>query len=179
MATPSKAWLLRLAQDCLVAVSPGYMVEYLPSARMIPVPLTPRHAPGVLVWRSRLIPVLDLGILLTDSPPVATPQRRAMVLAYQALPGAVVHHGALFVQAPPTEIDVTDGMACALPDKPAIWEQLSHACFLYEKQRVPVINLLWVFMRSYASLPHSVPEAVVHDPLPAALGMENPAPGII
>lgn len=140
-----RAWLLDVGGEYRLAAPAHLVVEYLLVLEIVPVPCTPVHCPGVLLWREHLIPVVDLAPLLPT--PGTTGQRFAIVFAWQDAPGQPLEYGALVVHAAPSEALVTDDMACALPDDAAVFGHIANACFMHAERRVPVLDVARLFAR--------------------------------
>lgn len=150
MAHASRAWLLHVAGDRRVAAGAAHVVEYLLDPEPLPIPLTPRHCAGLMLWRDRIIPVIDLAPMFGARRTTAA--RRAIILAYQEAPGRPLRHGGLLVEAAPVEIQVTDDMAGPLPELNAAFRSLVRACFLHQDRPVPVIDVLGLFARPLPDL---------------------------
>lgn len=145
MLQQSRAWLLTAGVD--FAIAERHMVEYLLSPQIIDVPLRPPHCSGVMIWRERWIPVLDMA-QANPEPGGEGELTHVVVLAYQFAPGEALHHGALVVRAPPREALVTDAMACAPPDDLAALQHLVCACFAHEEKAIPVVDVTRLFSRT-------------------------------
>lgn len=152
----TRAWLLEVASGTRLAAGAPFVVEYLLESETIPVPRTPRHCPGVMLWRERMIPVVDLLPVLSGSRPPSGDWSRSVVLAWQKAPGAPLQYGALRVCAPPLEVFTADDMACSLPDDLPLMRHLARSCFRYESSAIPVLDVARLFG---APLPEDLREA--------------------
>lgn len=146
MPSQSRAWVLDLGAGRHVSAGNHHVIEYLLSPAIIPVPLVPAHCAGLMVWRERLIPVIDLAPVLHVGE-TAAPGRRAVVLAYQEAPRQPLRHGALLVCAAPFEVWVSDDMACPLPETPEALEYIARSCFGYEGRAIPILDVARLFSR--------------------------------
>lgn len=159
MAEARRAWVMDVGDGVAVAAGTAHVVEYLLAADPMPVPRAPEHCAGLIVWRERLIPVIDLARLLTGRDNAPGPHRRAVILAYQQAAGRPLQYGALFVTAAPTQTSVSDDMACALPDTQPALAHIARACFTHQDQAVAILDPRQLFDRP---LPTAlVPEANV------------------
>ncbi|MBE9515997.1 MAG: chemotaxis protein CheW [Proteobacteria bacterium] len=143
----SKAWLLPLDNTYQAAVGNHSMAEYLPSAEVeiMPVPMTPKFAAGVIVWRDQIIPVIDLARVLDSTSESLGDIAGVMVLAYQVAPGEPIRHGAVILRAAPSNMIVSADMACEMPATPTAWRSLAAACIKNNGQAVPILNAKHVF----------------------------------
>src|SRR5258706_16221559 len=101
------AWLFDFGAGLRAAVGGQHLAEYLRAPEVVEVPLAPALARGVLVWRERLVPLLDLGLLAGDDDGRGEPRREpigAIVLAYRQTPESPLQYGALALAAPPRGI---------------------------------------------------------------------------
>lgn len=153
MAHASRAWVMDVGAGWHMAAGAPHVVEYVLAADAVRIPQLPVHCVGLLTWRDRLIPLLDLRPLLAEAATPVADARRAVVLAYQEAPGQPLQYGALLVMAAPTDTWVSDDMATPLPETPASVRHLARACFVRQDQAIPIIDARRLFAR----------------PLPAAL----------
>ena len=147
MAEARRAWVMDVGDGVAVAAGTAHVVEYLLAADPMPVPRAPEHCAGLIVWRDRLIPVIDLARLLTGRRSAPGPHRRAVILAYQQAAGRPLQYGALFVTAAPTQTSVSDDMACALPDTQPALAHIARACFTHQDQAVAIVDPRHLFDR--------------------------------
>ncbi|MDH5633872.1 MAG: chemotaxis protein CheW [Gammaproteobacteria bacterium] len=143
----TKAWLLPLDGTCKAAVGGNSMVEFLVSAdiNIMPVPMAPVYSPGVILWRDRIIPVIDLASVLNPAATSLVDMAGVMVLAYQAAPGEPIQNGAVVLRAAPANIMVSSDMACPVPNTPVAWKSLAMACVKDGERVVPILNVRHVF----------------------------------
>jgi chemotaxis signal transduction protein len=129
------------------------VVEYLLSPATMNLPRTPVHCPGVMLWRERMIPVVDLAPVLAGRGGPAGGWSRAVVLAWQDAPGEALKHGALIVRAAPVEVFVADDMACPLPEQPAALRHFANSCFGHHDEAIAVLDVVRLFARPLAWVP--------------------------
>ncbi|MCK7579687.1 MAG: chemotaxis protein CheW [Chromatiales bacterium] len=160
------------------AAGAHHVVEYLFSPQTVRLPLTPAHCPGVLIWRGRMVPMIDLTALLPGPAPGAEARTRAVILAYQAAPGEPLRYGALRVQGAPIEIRVSDDSACPLPDEPVAFRYFSRSCFAYRDRPVPVLDVMRLFTRALPEPPpNREPDAIGPRAGDAAVAAATDEPG--
>lgn len=135
------AWLLRAADDIAFAVAQHEMVEYLTDPRVQRVPLANPFCDRLALWRDTLIPIVDFACLLRGAS--ATVQRALSIVAYQ--PGRLepLAYLGIWVDAPPSHVDVSDEQACELPQT---WREphlaaLALACFEHKDTAVPILDI--------------------------------------
>lgn len=166
MTDARPAWVMDVGDGLTVAAGTTHVAEYLLAADPSPLPRTPAHCAGLMLWRDRLIPVIDLARLLTGR---RGAQRRAVVLAYQQAPGRPLEYGALYVAGAPVQTAVSDDMACALPDAQPALAQIARACFAFHERAVPIIDPGALFTRPLPAAP-APPEETARaapEPVPA------------
>jgi hypothetical protein len=112
---------------------------------------------------------------------------RAVVLAYQEMPGQPLRYGALVVRAAPVEVWAKDEMACPLPENQPAFLQFSSSCFLHQGMATPILDTARLFAKALTLAPvpkHDDVDVIaitgpVHAPSPAQLEPESepePAP---
>jgi chemotaxis-related protein WspB len=83
------------------AIESRRVVEVLPLVPARPIPRTPDFVRGIFTYRGRLVPLIDLGLRLADTPPVERLSTRVIVVHYHlaaapapppALLGLVAEH---------------------------------------------------------------------------------------
>lgn len=141
----SSAWLLDLPSGHPVAVAERDIIYiFTELATIFPIPQTPAHVSGVLIWQQRLVPLIDLGVYLRGTfPPELNREYGVMVLL--ALPGAKL--GALVLKHIPERVEVFDSQQCELPTSSSVhWDSIALSCFRHETRgEVPILNLSAVF----------------------------------
>ena len=147
MAQTSRAWVLDVGAGQRAAAGAPHVVEFLLATETLPVPCTPRHCRGLLLWRGRMIPVVDLAPLLAAGATAATATRRAVVLAWQPQPGEPLEYGALLVTAAPGETWVNDDMAGDLADTPEAMRNFARAGFMNQDRLIPILDIRQLFGR--------------------------------
>ncbi len=150
MASASRAWVFNVCDGQHVAAGARHVVEYLVAPETTAVPLAPVHVAGLLYWRERYIPVVDLAPLFGAQ--VDESRRRAVVIAYQNAPGEPLQHGALLVGAAPMEVQVDDGMASELPATPLSLRHVARACFRLDDRIVPILDMRRLFAQSLPAM---------------------------
>lgn len=147
------AWLFDFGDDLHAAVGGQHLAEYLRAPQVTEVPLTPAHTRGALVWRKRLVPLIDLARLADNEGSSEKHQEQpqgAIVLAYRETPHAPLQYGALVLASVPREIGVRDDMACDLPTAPTFWGALAASCITHENRPVPILRVRHLFTQALA-----------------------------
>lgn len=147
MSSSSRAWVLDLGAGRRVAAGGRHIVEYLLSPESVRVPLVPAHCVSLMVWRERLIPLIDLAPVLHLRVAAVPGCSHAVVLAYQTAPREPLCYGALLVRAPPLEIWVSDDMARPLPEEPEAFRHFFCSCFDHEGRAAPILDVARLFSR--------------------------------
>jgi len=155
MSLESNGWLLKMRGKWRAAVGLRELVHVLPySPRLYRVPQTPAHARHVIVWEGKIVPVADLAAYLeagaepvlrsaTDRPSL---DHLVGIIAYQAAPGSAISLAGMLLGEVPERIRVTDEQACALPESPSGWYQVSISCFEHpDYGAVPILDLPRLF----------------------------------
>ena len=145
MTASTRAWMLDVSAGWHIAVGSRHVIEYLLSPEAAAVPLAPVHCRGMLVWHDRLIPLVDLAPLLDTQQTIQRDSRRAVILGYRDSPRQPVRYGALVVRTAPTDVTVSDDMACPLPEEPAVIQHLCRSCFVYRDEIVPILDTTRLF----------------------------------
>jgi chemotaxis signal transduction protein len=171
VAEQRAAWLFDFGAGLRAAVGGQHLAEYLRAPEVVEVPLAPALARGVLVWRERLVPLLDLGLLAGNDDDRGEPVG-AIVLAYRLAPESPLQYGALALAAAPREIGVRDDLACDLPAQPAFWGALAASCITYEDRPTPILRVRDIFTRALAA-----PDAPLRAPRVAAMPVAEPGIG--
>ncbi len=136
------AWLLDFGQTLRAAVGMRVLVQIVDQPRLQPVPCTPPHCHSIFSWEGRLLPVLDMAVLLGYEPQAP---RLLSIAAYQDHPGEPAKLGALLLSAPPVAIIVGNDQACSLPEQPETWDRFALSCFGHRGEAIPVLHLGRIF----------------------------------
>lgn len=133
------AWLLALDEGLQAAVGGLELLHLLEYPDCYPLPGSPPHCAVALLWEEEVLPVVDLGAWLRgrEMDPLPT---LAAVVQYR-VDAASVNRGALVLHGPPGLIQVSNEMACELPDSPGGWALLAISCFRWQHRTVPVVDL--------------------------------------
>jgi chemotaxis signal transduction protein len=141
----SAAWILTLDASLCAAVGQREMVFLIETPVLLDVPLSPFYCRQAVVWKQRLLPVMDLAAWLRQTPALPRHQTLTGVFAYQTQPGAEPAYGALRLAAIPDRAHVSDDQACALPKQPPGWPTLAISCFKHNEQPIPILDLPRIF----------------------------------
>ncbi len=140
------ARLLEYRRGGFVAFAPHTTMALVEAPQLTPVPGAPYYCAGLIPWQDGQVPLLDLNALLLACPPsTAAPLGHALVLAWQAAPGAPLEYGAVCARSLVQLIDVSDGQACELPSDSDLWPWIAIACFEHGGAPVPVVDTARLF----------------------------------
>ena len=149
MTEERRAWLFDFGGGLRAVIGGLHLSEYLLAPQVFKVPLTPVAVCGVLVWRKRLVPLLDFTQLVANnSGEPADKPKNAIVLVYRTTPKAPLLYGALALATTPREIGVRDDLACELPAQPAFWKVLAASCIHYESYPTPILRVGNIFTQA-------------------------------
>ena len=137
-------WLLQFGQDQRAATGERELLQLLYAPETHLVPRTPRHLSRVVLWNDRVLPVLDLDVLLGRNEP-ATQIKFLAIIGYQPRPDGRLQFGALSLAAPPVRIVVGDEQGCPLPHELGTWRECFCSCFAEDGCAIPVLDLSRLF----------------------------------
>lgn len=141
----SNAWLLDFGHKQRAAVGMRVLLQIIDQPSLHPVPCTPAHCRNIYSWQGRLMPVVDMAVLLGQEP---QEQRLLAIAGYQEGPGETPRLGALLLSAPPAPLLVGNDKACEPPDLSGNWRKFAISCFNHQDNAVPVLHLGRVFGRN-------------------------------
>jgi len=179
----TRAWLLDVAGGMRLAAGAPFVVEYLLEPETIELPRLPAHCRGVMLWRERIIPVIDLAPILAGVEGSSGGWSRAVVLAWQDAPGQPLQYGALSVLKAPVELFVSDSDARPLPERPEILRQFAGSCFGYDDEVIAIVDVRRLFTRpllpSTADLGEAAIPAVGPDTAEGSMHNQSLPPGVM
>lgn len=168
-------WLLPLLGGHTAAVGESEMVYVFPfEPEVFPIPNTPSYARGVIVWRNRLVPLIDLNAYfypdqatkpkLPEKSDAAAPrgdtgasesgigesaiEEFVALFAFQSslASDGRANFGALLLNDVPERVVVSDGHVCELPDDLNEWRSATVSCFSHEAHGpIPILDLSALF----------------------------------
>ncbi len=111
------------------------------------VPGAAHYAYGIVSWEDKLLPLIDLDVLLhTGSNAVSlTTPRYALVVAFQRVAFGPLEYGAIGLDELPLTVAVDDEAQCELPADSSLWTQLALSCFRHEEGAVPIVDTARLF----------------------------------
>lgn len=137
----SNAWLLNLGSDRSVALGEREVLHLLPEPQLFDVPLAPDYCAQVLRWQDQLLPVWDLRVWLGDH---SEHPELVAIVGYQRHVRQTPLFGALLLAEPPVRLQVSDELACGLPEG-IPWPDIACSCFLHGQGPVPILDLNKMF----------------------------------
>lgn len=139
MSSNSNAWLLEASGGDKFAVAEYELIEYVHAPELIELPLTPEYCSSILLWHERMVPVVNLGILMTEENPY---MHSVCILAYQKKPGDVLNYIGVSLQEPPIKININDNQTANVQDiDHAVWRALSVSCYKEQEAVVPILGV--------------------------------------
>jgi chemotaxis signal transduction protein len=129
------------AEHCAVA-----LIETPP---VYEVPGASPHCLGLIEWTGRLIPLLDLRMMVDhqESEDCAMPGH-VLVLAWQPAPGEALHYGAVCAPTLVTAARVSDAQCCAPPEDAPLLASIAAASFEHDGCSVPILDTRRLFSAS-------------------------------
>jgi hypothetical protein len=144
MNDSARAWTLDVAAGQIAAVGEKELQEVLCEPPLQFQPAAPAYRRHTLDWRGLPLEVIDLSVLF-GAPAAQLAPRWVTVAACLPEDASKPQFLALALQAAPARIEVTNAMACALPETALreylVWTCLSVCCFRHESRPIPVLDL--------------------------------------
>lgn len=138
------AWLLNFGHGQRAAVGMRVLLQIIDQPGLHPVPCTPAHCRHIYSWQGRLMPVVDMAVLVGQAP---QEPRLLAIAGYQEGPGEAPKLGALLLSAPPLPLLVGNDKACQRPELSDAWQRFSISCFDNQEAAVPVLHMGRVFAK--------------------------------
>ena len=138
-----RAWLLDAGREQRIAVGVHELVEVLQDAPVRYVPVAQERFRNALIWRDRVLPVLDLGGF--GAKPGESARLKAAILAFQRVPNEPLQYGALLLGDYPLSIQVDDSLAVSSPLETIGFAEWVTACFWWQERPVWVVDPARVF----------------------------------
>lgn len=160
----TRAWRINIGSGLEAFVGGKAMVEFVLAndVSLIPVPKVPHFAPGVMVWRNQIIPVLDLA--MAAQPQLDhEPMTGVMILAYQAAPGQPLQYGGLALRKSPQGVTVTSDMGAQAPIDTAPWTPVSLGWLNTGDAVLPILNMSQIFLGAAQKMMQQTVVAAVTD----------------
>lgn len=136
------AWILDFGMNYKAAVGGRELFHLIDAPVTFEIPHAPWYCRKVISWQGRMLPVMDLAARLSY---VVHELKFIAVVGYQNKRGDQPEYAALQLDSPPRQVLVRDEQACALPENSSGWERISIACFDYQGEAFPVLNLNKLF----------------------------------
>lgn len=147
------AWILDVGMNGKAAVGGRELLHLIDVPATFSVPCTPSYCRRVVHWQGRMLPVMDITARLGG---VEQQAQFIAVVGYQQKRGEYPQFGALLLASPPLQVSVSDEQACNLPENSPGWKELAIACFEYQGDAVPVLNLNRIFNTPPNSVDHKL-----------------------
>ncbi len=155
------ALLLAYADKQFLTFPTQSLLELIESPELTALPSSKDFVYGLLHWQDKLVPVIDLALLLkertikTTTETSQSPQLSnelsnkkvafVMVTAYHTAKG--IAHIAVKLDKQPISMLVNNSMACELAsDSDINWADYAISCFSYQNNPVPILQPEWLFV---------------------------------
>ncbi len=148
----SRAWILDFGRGMQAAVAHHEMWQVLISPVLFEVPRTPPYCNEVLIFQYRILPVLDISLLLEGEKIIPTMSDVVGIAVYQDDPTQPIRYVCLHLATTPLNVYVSDKQACDLPDYQQYWEPLTLCCFSHDGMAIPIIDLAYLFSEKFNTL---------------------------
>ncbi len=143
----ASAWLLEYAPSRYIAMASTVCQEIVEAPQILAVPAIPDYGLGLIQWRNRWLPLVDLhSLLLGAEKKTFDKDAHCLVVAYYTAEQHIAYV-ALSLPYFPYLITVNNSALCALPTDHDIWPSISLSCFRYQDRRVPIVDSSRLFNR--------------------------------
>lgn len=145
----ASAWILPITPTLSVAISEFELVHLLPDKPTgYKIPKTPHYCEQVIVWEKKIIPLMDLArhFGLAYQAIKYTDDYLVSIVAYRNETTGAVGYGALFLNATPYRVEVSNTQACDLPDSFKRWADYANSCFTIQDDIVAILRLNRLFL---------------------------------
>lgn len=141
------ACVLEYRADAFVALPIQSGVELVEPPIVTPVPGMPAFALGLMSWQGRYLPLIDIDALIHGEPVRHdSPIDHVLVVAYQAQRNAPLEYAALCAPHLVRMTEVTNHQTCLLAPYLSELKAWVLACFKYQGQSVPILDLARIFV---------------------------------
>lgn len=137
------AWIMQVTGTHRAALGVRDLLHIVPEPATHPIPRAPAHCRAVLRWEGRILPVVDLAVLLGGASPQSS-HKFVGVLGYYTGSQSGVQFGGIALDNLPTKLELAGASGCALPEDLMHWRPYVNACFDHEGP-VPVIHVPSLF----------------------------------
>jgi len=149
----NRAWLLNFGKGLNAAVASYEMSQIVLSSDLHDlheIPCMPHYCNEVFVFQDTILPVIDIPNLLEGDRLMYSRHDILGLAAYQTDPSQPVRLGGIHLAGMPLNIFVEDEQMCDLDPDQEFWRPISHACFRYENQAIPILNVPLLFSEELA-----------------------------
>lgn len=138
------AWVLPYSPDHQVAVPFALGQELIETPTLLPIPGTVSECAGLLRWRNKWVPVINLSTLLLNTPPDHHAPPYVLVLAYLR-PSGEVAYGGIALTDTPSSVFVDGDDQYPLPGYTDHLGDLVLSCFESNEMATPIIDVHILF----------------------------------
>jgi chemotaxis signal transduction protein len=148
VAAAANGWLLSLGAERLVAVGERELVHILAELpRLQRIPRAPAHASHAMVWQERVLPVIDLSVLLDKGESrSSSPASVIGIVAFRGERKGTIGLGALALHDVPRRFETSEADACEIPSRFHAMSALAISCLDHlDHGPVPILHLSKLF----------------------------------
>jgi len=152
------AWMLDCGQGTIAAIGAANMLHVVEDESLCHrIPMAPAHCDRVLVWQKRVLPILDLRLLINaslikansntgDSADSNTAVNQSFCVLGWCRHDDVTEYGVIATTAVPRRIVVTDDKSmAATAEQAASWRSFAVGFFSYHGIAVPILDPATLF----------------------------------
>ena len=140
------AWLMQIDRLTRVAVGQLELIHIISSPEYIEVPKAPGYCQRIVVWNNKIIPVVDISMLVAGTS--AFYQNNAVAVALYKDPGSdEIKYGGIQLTDMPLLEKITNEQGVARSDLSSMWHPYAVSGFKSaEKEIVPIIDIRQLFV---------------------------------
>ena len=146
------AWLMQIDRLSRVALGQLELVHIIPSPEYIEIPKSHDYCKRVVLWNKKIIPVMDISMLVNKVPSYIENNAVAVAIYRDAISEEIKYGGIQLTDMPVLE-KVDNSQAVAKVELPDKWNRVSISCFqLAEDEVVPVLDVCRLFSTGISSM---------------------------
>jgi len=146
------AWLMQIDRMSRVALGQLELVHIIPSPEYVEIPKSHDFCKRVVLWNKKIIPVMDISMLVNKVPAYVENNAVAIAIYRDANSDAIKYGGIQLTDMPVLE-KVDNSQAVSKAELPEKWNGVSISCFkLVENEVVPVLDVCRLFSTGISSM---------------------------
>lgn len=147
------AWLLPIDSATRIAVGRLELVHIVESPEYFEVPKTPNYCTRVFFWNGRIIPIIDVSVLVNKSP-INSRANIVAIANYLNERTQEYEYGGIRLHDTPVLKRILNEDGIQPSELPEKWKRLSVAAFKNKAEIVPIIDVSEIFLKRGLSRPH-------------------------